>query len=165
MKAALVAKAYNNAALVENIFDSADPEVKSIGNVLRDQAPEYAKLEASDVPDRFKIAPQLMKAVEKIRDAKRNNTPISEVISGDQGTLIEEGAPDPLIDKLVEFMYRPEFGRMLSQPDLTRILGEYARKAREQSDEDLFGENDLRTAYIMSIVPRLTAKIFRTNIK
>lgn len=153
VKAAMVAKAYDNPGLVENIFESADPEVKSIGNVLRDQAPAYAQLnaavEAGNVPERFNITPQLMKAVETIRNAKQNNTPISEVVSRDQGSLIEEGSPDPLIDKLVEFMYRPNFGRMLSQPDLTRLLGRYADQAQEQKDSDLFGENKLQPIDIL----------------
>jgi hypothetical protein len=37
----MVAKAYDDPDLVENIFDNADPEIKSIGNVLRDRALGY----------------------------------------------------------------------------------------------------------------------------
>mmetsp|Transcript_3026 Transcript_3026/g.3708 ORF Transcript_3026/g.3708 Transcript_3026/m.3708 type:complete len:147 (-) Transcript_3026:31-471(-) len=31
--------------------------------------------------------------------------------------------------------------------------------------EEIFGEGDLRTSYILSIIPRLTSRLFRNNIK
>lgn len=154
VKAALVAKAYDNPDLVENIFDSADPEVKSIGNVLRDRAPEFAQLGAAvrrgEVPDRFNIAPQLMKAVEMIRNAKRDGRPIQGDVEGTtQTSLIEEAPRDSVVDQLVRQMYRPGWGRMLSQPALDKMLSQYANTAREQRAQDLFGENKTTPAQLL----------------
>lgn len=148
IKAALVAKAYNDPGLVENIFDNADPEVKAIGNVLRDRAPEFAKLGAAtrsgDVPKRFDITQHLMDAVKIIRDAKRDKKSIADVLNGtDQGNLIEEGARDPMVEKLVRAMYRPDLGRMLPQAAIDKILNQYASQASEQKGKDLFGENQV----------------------
>jgi len=153
-KAALVAKAYDDPELVENIFESADPEVKAIGNVLRDRAPEFAQLGAAvrrkETPERFDISKQLMEAVKIIRNAKRDGKRIRDVIEGtNQQSLIEEKGIDPTVEKLVRMMYRPELGRMLPQPTIDKILKQYATQAREQKANDLFGENKLQPADLL----------------
>lgn len=153
-KAAMVAKAYNDPDLVENIFESSDPEIKAIGNVLRDRAPEFAQVGAAvrrkEVPERFDITPQLMEAVKIIRNARRDDKRIRDVIEGtNQGLLIEEEKLDPTVEKLVRIMYRPELGRMLSQPTIDKILKQYATLAREQKANDLFGENKLQPSDLL----------------
>lgn len=168
IKAALVAKAYDNPELVENIFESADPEVKAVGNVLRDRAPEFAQLgaavRAGDVPSRFDITRQLMEAVTIIRNARRDKKNIRDVMEGtNQGSLIGEEDIDPIVKKLVQSMYRPDYGRMLSQPHIDRIMKQYTAQAREQKDSDLFGKNktqpnDLLEAAYEKIVDELEAK-------
>lgn len=145
-RAAMVAKAYNNPDLVENIFDSADPEVKSIGNVLSDQAPAMSQLTSAikngSVPERFDIAEKLMDAVELIRNAKRDKKRVKDVIDGtNQASLIEEESLDPLVEQLVRSMHQEGLGRMLSQADLTRVIDQYITQAKEQTGSDLFGEN------------------------
>lgn len=145
-KAAMVSKAYDDPDLVQNIFDSSDPEVKSVGNVLRDRAPEYAQLgaavRAKEVPERFDISKKIMQAVKIIRDAKRDGKSVRDVIEGTkQISLIEEPAIDPVVEKLVRVMHRPELGRILAQPQLDKILRQYAVTAKEQKETDLFGEN------------------------
>jgi len=168
VKAALVAKAYNDSEIIENIFDSADPEVKSLGNVLRDRAAEVAQVaagvRAGNVPERFDISKQIVEAVKMIRDAKRDKKRIQDVIEGtNQQSLIDEAGTDPLVEKIVKMVYRPGFGRMLSQPSLDKIIKQYTTQAKEQTDSDLFGENttqpgDLLDAIYESVVGELEAK-------
>lgn len=167
-KAALVAKAYNDPDLVENIFESADSEVKSIGNVLRDRAPEYAQLGAAvrrgDVPARFDITKQLMEAVALIRNAKKDGKSIRDIIEGTKQTsMIEEETRDPMVEKIVRSLYRPGLGRMLAQSQIDSILKQYAVTAKEQRANDLFGENktqpiDLLDAAYEKVAAELEAK-------
>jgi len=153
-KAAMVAKAYNDSDLVENIFENADPEIRSIGNALRDRAPEFAQLgaavRAKETPARFDITKQLMDAVRIIRDAKRDGKSIRDVIEGTkQASLIDEAPIDPMVEKIVRSMYRPGLGRMLSQSAIDKVLRQYAVTAREQKENDLFGENTKQPADLL----------------
>lgn len=157
VKAALVAKAYNNPDLVENIFESADPEVKAVGNVLRDRAAEYAQLGAAvrrgAVPARFDIVPQMMEAVEIIRNARRDKKSIRDVIEGtNQQSMLEEEAINPVTEKIVRSLFRPGLGRMLSQSHIDKILKGYSDLAKEQTDNDLFGENKTQPADLLDQV-------------
>lgn len=145
-KAAMVAKAYSDPDLVENIFDSPDPEVKSVGNVLRDRAPEFAQIGAAvrrkEVPERFDITKHLIDAVRLVRDARRDGKSVRDVIEGSkQQSMLAEKPIDPLTKKIVRSMFQPGLGRMLPQTSIDKVLKSYADTAREQKSGDLFGEN------------------------
>lgn len=155
--AALVSKAYEDSNLVENIFDNPDPEVKSLGNVLKNRAPEFAQLKADveegNVPKRFDISQDIMKAVETIRDSKRNGKPISEALEGSkQTTFIDEGKKSPVVDMLIRAFYKDDLTRMVSQKRMDEVLSGYVKKAQEQTEATLFGKNETQPEDILDEV-------------
>lgn len=142
IRAAMLAKAYDNPALIEKIVSDPETEIKAIGNVLTDLAPAFAGLKAKiargDLPAEFDITPQLGEIAGIIAQARRDGRLVTEFLEQDD---IFAGRTDPITEALANIMLK---GEGLSRPRSAREIADglnfYLRDA-EQVGPSLLGDN------------------------
>lgn len=149
MKAALVARAYDDPRLVEAVFETADPNIRTLGAALADAAPGWARMRAAaargEIPAELDVTQQLRAAVDMIRHARDNKIPVDEWIAQrlDQRELFGGGVTvDAETEAFLRMFFRDgSFKRHRSSDKIAWALKDYARQASDVAPgPNLFGD-------------------------
>lgn len=152
IEAALLAAAYDDPALVNDIFESADSDIKSIGGALLDAAGPWAQMrqEARDgqIAKGADITPNLMEAVNLVRRARSTGKSVAELVNQND---IFAGELDPATKDWVSVFYRgASLARARGRDKVADALLTYTQLARAtQPGNNLFGEPELTGADLL----------------
>lgn len=153
IRAGLLAKAYNDADLVQKLLEDTDNNIKTIGNVLMDTAGEWSKLRAAvargDTPPQFDITADLMDAVKTIINARAQNRPITDFIN--QRGLFAETELTAETTAFIRGMYNEKLTRPLGYDKTKYFTDFYLREANKvQGGPDLLGGKQVEPMEILS---------------
>lgn len=149
IEAALLAAAYDDPALVNDIFESADSDIKSIGGALLDAAGPWAQMrqESRDgqISKSVDVTPNLMEAVNLVRQARARGKSILELVN--QNDMFS-GKLDQATKDWVSVFYRgASLARARGRDKVADALLTYTQLARAtQPGTNLFGEPELTGA-------------------
>lgn len=156
IQAALMQAAYGDADLVQELFDSLDTDIKSIGEALKAVAGEWANMRDSARtgainPD-ADITGNLLQAIALIRQSRRDHQALTEIIS--QPDLMTGEVPDSLTVGLLRMFHTgPNLSRAAGRDRVAQDLRNYLGMAMATSAEpDMFGQ----TVAPFTIVQELT---------
>lgn len=156
-RAMLMHAAYGDANLTSAFSEDANPDVKSIGNALTNVAGDYARLKEKakngSVPSSLDISKNIAEAVATIRDARKNNTPISEVLT--QQKMFADQNLSPITKKVIEAFYQPGQKRLNSSAKIEQTLRKYAQEAEKaQPGAGLLGNETTPEDILNAIKPK-----------
>lgn len=143
INAALVAAAYNDTFIVDQVFESTESDIKAIGNALTDVAGFWAKMRDmainGQIPKDLDITPNLVEAVHLVQKARVSGTKLAELVAQDD---IFSGAVDPVTLDFLSIFYRGDkYTRARGRERVADALNHYAQQAMQQfSGENLFGD-------------------------
>jgi hypothetical protein len=149
IEAALLAAAYDDPALVNDIFESADSDIKSIGGALLDAAGPWAQMrrESADgqISKGVDVTPNLMEAVNLVRQARAQGKSMLEMVN--QNDMFS-GTLDQATKDWVSVFYRgANLARARGRDKVADALLTYTQLARAtQPGTNLFGEPELTGA-------------------
>jgi hypothetical protein len=146
--AALVARAYDDPRLVEAVFETADPNIRTLGAALSDAAPGWAKMRSlaarGEIPADLDVTAQLRAAVDMIRHARDHRIPVDEWIAQrlDQQELFGGNSVDVETEAFLRLFFRDDtFRRHRSADKIAWALKDYARQAGDVAPgPNLFGD-------------------------
>lgn len=143
INAALVAAAYNDTFIVDQVFESTESDIKAIGNALTDVAGFWAKMRDmainGQIPKDLDITPNLVEAVHLVQKARVTSTKLADLVAQDD---IFSGAVDPVTLDFLSIFYRGDkYTRARGRERVVDALNHYAQQAMQQfSGENLFGD-------------------------
>lgn len=146
IEAGLLASAYGDPDIVNDLFESADSDIKSIGGALLDASGEWAQMrqEARDgsIPAGVDVTPNLMEAVNLVRRARSEGRPIFELVNQSD---IFAGELSPETKAFISVFYRGDsLSRARGRDKVAGALLSYTQQARAAKPGDnLFGEPEL----------------------
>lgn len=149
IEAALLAAAYDDPALINDIFESADSDIKSIGGALLDAAGPWAQMrqESRDgqISKAVDVTPNLMEAVNLVRRARTQGKSVFELVNQND---IFSGELDQATKDWVSVFYRgASLARARGRDKVADALLTYTQLARAtQPGTNLFGEPELTGA-------------------
>lgn len=143
INAALVAAAYNDTFIIDQVFESTESDIKAIGNALTDVAGFWAKMRdmsiTGQIPKDLDITLNLVEAVHLVQKARISGTKLAELVAQDD---IFSGAVDPVTLDFLSVFYRGDkYTRARGRERVADALNHYAQQAMQQfSGENLFGD-------------------------
>lgn len=143
INAALVAAAYNDTFIVDQVFESTESDIKAIGNALTDVAGFWAKMRDmainGQIPKDLDVTPNLVEAVHLVQKARVTSTKLTDLVAQDD---IFSGAVDPVTLDFLSVFYRGDkYTRARGRERVADALNHYAQQAMQQSNgENLFGD-------------------------
>lgn len=143
INAALVAAAYNDTFIVDQVFESTESDIKAIGNALTDVAGFWAKMRDmainGQIPKDLDVTPNLVEAVHLVQKARVTSTKLADLVAQDD---IFSGAVDPVTLDFLSVFYRGDkYTRARGRERVADALNHYAQQAMQQSNgENLFGD-------------------------
>lgn len=149
IEAALLAAAYDDPALVNDIFESADSDIKSIGGALLDAAGPWAQMrqESRDgqISKSVDVTPNLMEAVNLVRQARAQGKSVYELVNQND---IFSGELDQATKDWVSVFYRgASLARARGRDKVADALLTYTQLARAtQPGANLFGDPEVSSA-------------------
>lgn len=152
IEAALLAAAYDDPNLVNDIFESADSDIKSIGGALLDAAGEWAQMrkESRDgqISKSVDVTPNLMEAVNLVRRARATGKSVAELVK--QNDMFS-GELDQATKDWVSVFYRgASLAKARSRDKVSDALLKYTQVARaSQPGTNLFGDAEVTGADIL----------------
>ncbi|MBJ8476495.1 PLxRFG domain-containing protein [Acinetobacter bereziniae] len=143
IQAALVAAAYGDSAIIDQVFEDSDSEIKSIGNALTDAAGSWALMrklaQQGSIPSDLDITNNLIEAVHLVHKARNEKRKLIELVAQDD---IFEGELDQTTKDFLSIFYRGEkYLQARSREKVADALNYYANQAQKvQPGENLFGD-------------------------
>jgi len=142
VEAAMIANAYENTELVNDLFESSDNDIKSIGGALLDASGDWAKMRAAKkagaTQDDVDITTNVIDAVNLVRRSRAEGKKLSEMVSQ---TDLFAGDIDPTTKVVLGIFYGGEnFTKPRSRQRVKEALSRYAELASNTTGgDDLFG--------------------------
>lgn len=142
IEAAMIANAYENSELVNDLFESSDNDIKSIGGALLDASGDWAKMRAAKkagaTQEDVDITPNVIDAVNLVRRSRAEGKKLSEMVSQ---TDIFAGDIDPTTKVVLGLFYGGDnFTKPRSRQRVKEALTRYAELASSTNGgDDLFG--------------------------
>lgn len=142
VEAAMIANAYENTELVNDLFESSDNDIKSIGGALLDASGDWAKMRAAKkagaTQDDVDITTNVIDAVNLVRRSRAEGKKLSEMVSQ---TDLFAGDIDPTTKVVLGIFYGGEnFTKPRSRQRVKEALTRYAELASSTNGgDDLFG--------------------------
>ncbi|MCI0601336.1 MAG: hypothetical protein L0Y60_17840, partial [Beijerinckiaceae bacterium] len=144
LRAAAVARAYGDPAIVARAFEHPEPNIKTIASALSEAAPEWIRLRDGvahgEIPPGHDITPDLMNAVKAIMKARDLGRPMHEILN--QGDLFHA---DMTSLAATLFFKDAEMKRFFSKSDMADNLAKFARDIRTSAEggPNLFGQEPI----------------------
>jgi len=140
---ALTQHAYGSNDLVAGLAENADPNLRAFGGALQDASGPMAKLrsaiDAGNVSSASDLSKPLVEAANLVQNARRTNTPLSELVA--QRDAFAQR--DPMVEPLLRAAYGDDLSGRISRAKFSDLLSHYADEAQQQGG--LFGGNKSRT--------------------
>lgn len=142
VEAAMIANAYDNTELVNDLFESSDNDIKSIGGALLDASGDWAKMRAAKnaggTQEDIDITPNVIEAVNLVRRSRSEGKKISEMVAQ---TDLFAGDIDPTTKVVLGLFYGGDnFTKPRSRQRVKEALTRYAELASSTNGgDDLFG--------------------------
>ena len=132
---ALLAQAYDNPQLVENVAESLDTNIAAIGGALTDVAGSWAQMKDAakkgQIPASLDITANLNEAVNVIDRARREKMKVQDIV--DQRNMFTGESVDPVTEAVLRlFFARPDFTKPAGRSRVTKALQEYVDQAMAQ---------------------------------
>lgn len=149
LDAAIAAYAYEDPRVVSDLLETTDNTLKSIGKVLVDVAPEWAKLRAaieSDLVDpRANILPNVIEAANIIRDAREAGQTVEERLDILKNDMFSKTDTSQKTRDVLEMFYDPETMRQRKPAIIAAELSYFVQEAQKaKASPGLFAEeNDI----------------------
>ncbi|HYE45165.1 MAG TPA: hypothetical protein VEA44_05265, partial [Caulobacter sp.] len=148
LRAAVTARAYGDPRLVEAVFETADGNIKMIGQALADAAPSWARMRAAiargQAAAELDLTANLRAAVDLVRHARHSRVPLGQLVADRLGQVEMFGgeAIAPETEAFLRLFFRDEaFKRGRAAARVAAALDDYSRRAGEIAPgPDLFGE-------------------------
>jgi len=140
---AIVARAYENPAILEKMMESANNEIRSITGSMADVAADWSRLrndvKAGDVGGRYDITGDLVKAARRVADARAAGTKPYDILA-----QMDFADPIGAVEaELIRAFYNKDLTRAASRKAVTEALRQYTQLAREaRATPGLFGVED-----------------------
>lgn len=139
---ALLARAYDDTALLSKFTEDQDNNIRSIGGAMLDVAGAWAQLRADvragRVKPEFDITQALVDAARRITVARDRGETVQQVLS-----QVDAFNPmNPLTERLIRTFYNKDLGRAAGRDKIAEALRAYAVEAQKQTtDASLFGSD------------------------
>jgi hypothetical protein len=152
IEAALLSAAYDEPSLINDLFESTDSDIKSIGGALLDAAGPWAQMrqEARDgqISQGADITPNLIEAVNLVRQARAQGKSVYELVNQND---IFSGELDQATKDWVGVFYRgASLARARSRATVADALLTYTQLARAtQPGTNLFGDPEVTGADLL----------------
>ncbi len=143
IEGALVAKAYGDNAILNDLTENPDDDLKSLGKVLTDIAGRWAVMvsgsENGTIHPSMDITKNLTEAVTLIRKARQSGKSLNDLVT--QADILSGSFTDPVTESLLRMMFRGEnFNRVRSADKIKKAMHGFIDKAMAtQSGADMFG--------------------------
>jgi hypothetical protein len=144
IQAALMQAAYADSALVEEMFDSTDTDIKAAGEALRNVAGAWASLRdsarAGAINPAADVSDNLMQALHLIQRARRERRGLADLVN--QPDLLTGAPPDAVTQGMLRLFYDGQYlTRPVGRARLERSLQDYvAAAAATRAGADMFGQ-------------------------
>lgn len=154
IRAAMLARAYSDADLVQKLLEDTDTNIKTIGSVLMDLSGDWSKLRGDiadgHVPPMFDITRDIMDAVKTVVLARNEGRPITDFVN--QRGLFAETDLTAETTAILRGMYNDKMTRALGYDKTKEFLSFYMKEAaKQQSGPDLLGGKPVDPMDILSI--------------
>lgn len=138
---AIVARAYENPAILAKMMESSNNEIRSITGSMADVAADWSRLRndvaAGDVGGQYDITADLVRAARRVADARASGTKPYDILA--QMDLTDPIGP--VEAELIRAFYNKDLTRPASRKAVTEFLRQYTAAAREaRTTQGLFGE-------------------------
>lgn len=138
MRGAVLASAYDDAATLSKMLESADDNIRNLTGALADAAPGFAALKADikagTVMAELDAAPQVTEAVKLIADLRNRGTTPQRFF--DQIDAFD--TTDPIVKEWVRAFYNEDLSRPISRQKMAEVLKAYSEEARKHQPGGLF---------------------------
>ena len=154
INAALLARAYDDANIVQKIMEDPDNDIKTIGRVLMDLSGEWSqmRLDMADghISDLYDVTTDLMDAVRTIIHARQTNRPISDFTG--QSTLFADTELTAETRAILAGLYDENGIRPLGYDKTSDFIRYYVDEVNKtQAGPGLFAEKPLSPFDIMNV--------------
>lgn len=155
IKAALVARAFDDPGVVARAFDHPDSNIKSIASALVDAAPDWIAMPEAvtrgEIPAAQDITPDIMQAVKTIMRARDEGEPVGKLLA--QGDMFHSDVGQ-LAARL--FFKDGAMKRFLSKSAMGENLTGFARELLDGASKgvDMFGNAPASAKEVASAVVR-----------
>lgn len=155
LRRALTQRAYGDQRFLDKITNDEDTDIKAIGNVLVDVAPELGvikdRVAAGELPSEFDIAPQLKEIADLISKSRSTKTPLKDLL---EQSDIFAGDVDPMTKELAGIMMEGEgYTKPRSAAAMKKGLQTFLRDV-SAAKKDMFGGDMKKRAVDMAAAAR-----------
>lgn len=143
IQGALVAAAYGDSTIINQVFEDTDSEIKSIGNALTDVAGIWGLMrkmaQQGTIPAELDITPNLIEAVHLVHKARTEKRKLIELVAQDD---IFAGEIDQVTKDFLSIFYRGDnYTQARSREKVADALSYYANQAQQiKPGTNLFGD-------------------------
>jgi hypothetical protein len=140
IRRALLAAAYDDRELLTELIESADDNIRSIGNALFDSAAGWLQMRRmardNTIDPAFDTTAQLVTAARTVSQLRKQRQNVQDWLSQD-----DLASPrDPIVDAFVKGFYNEKLTRAIGREAINDVLQTYTRFAKEQDTPSMFGE-------------------------
>lgn len=130
---AMIARAFGNPRLVENIAEATDSKIVAIGGALTDVAGAWsqmlAEVEAGQVKADYDITENLNEALELVERARREGVKVADLVN--QSDMFSGDTINPTTEGVLRWFFaRPDFTKPTGRARLVTALNTYIETAR-----------------------------------
>ncbi|GIK50361.1 MAG: hypothetical protein BroJett013_30580 [Alphaproteobacteria bacterium] len=144
IEAALMAKAYDDPALIETRFETTDADLKTVSRALSDAAPAMARLaariDAGEISAEFDVRPALQAANAVLRAARRQGKSVKAFLAelAGQGDMFDAGLHPRTVDALS--LLTNNGGRARARAKIAAALETFAKAVEASPAPVMFDE-------------------------
>lgn len=155
IEAALLAAAFNDAEIINQVIESKDSDIKAIGNALIEAAPQWAQVrkgvQEGILVEGVNVEANLVEAVHLVRKARQQNLALSEMLNQND---IFEGEIDQVTKDFISIFYSGDkLNKARSSQKVADALKTYAQLAMTaKAAPNLFGDAPLSNEQILGQV-------------
>jgi ppGpp synthetase/RelA/SpoT-type nucleotidyltranferase len=153
VQGALLAKAYDDGAIISRLMEDTDNNVKTIGNALMDISGSWAKMRASaasgTTPPQYDITADLVAALNVVNEARTAGRPITDYVG--QLDLFSEDAMTAETIAILRGMFNENMTRAVGIDKLKSFLNSYVDQVNkvQSAGNNLFGEAPVAPARML----------------